>query len=267
MQRNPDLLSRLERLEALLEDLDLDVVPGDIKTTDGQSEGSDTEDEECLASAAFPEPNLQIITHPADTGTDSRGPATDIYNRTPAMTSLRAAQTSRRPSIVAPRSRSITAAGMLPRRFELILSTTRVYSRVRHRGIDDATSITSTRTRGWSVLTGVSLARISVTSVINLPLSDAEVMRFMHLAGSMPGRNRRESQSDEQMESRMMELSVRPMYDIFRDEVDWNNGDFGSRRVMKELKGLIDNPPKSVFAQEVANDCVGSPHSDKALQS
>lgn len=70
----------------------------------------------------------------------------------------------------------------IPETFEVILSTTRVYHRVRDREPDDRTSVSTTRSHAWSVLSGLSLAEISVIAVIKLPLHKAELERFRRLA-------------------------------------------------------------------------------------
>jgi hypothetical protein len=55
------------------------------------------------------------------------------------------------------------------RGFETVLSSSQVYDRVKHRKIDAASTVSTTRSRAWSVLSGLSMAQISVIAVINLP--------------------------------------------------------------------------------------------------
>jgi len=69
--------------------------------------------------------------------------------------------------------------------FEIVLSTTRVYDQVKDREIDAMSTVSTNRSRAWSVLSGLSLAQVSAISVINLPLYDPELRRFRTLASSM----------------------------------------------------------------------------------
>jgi hypothetical protein len=62
--------------------------------------------------------------------------------------------------------------------FGVILSTTRVYDRVRDREVDDITSVLTTRSHALSVLSGRSQAEISVIAVIKLPRYEVELERF-----------------------------------------------------------------------------------------
>ncbi|KAK5658293.1 hypothetical protein OQA88_2268 [Cercophora sp. LCS_1] len=66
--------------------------------------------------------------------------------------------------------------------FDEILSESRLYTRVQHLEIDAASTILTTRSRAWSVLSGISLAQISTIAVIKLPLQEPELRRFWNLA-------------------------------------------------------------------------------------
>jgi hypothetical protein len=66
--------------------------------------------------------------------------------------------------------------------FEVVLSTTRVYSRVEGREIDAVSTVSTQRSRAWSVLSGISLTKISIIAVVKLPLYDSELSRFWNLA-------------------------------------------------------------------------------------
>ncbi len=67
--------------------------------------------------------------------------------------------------------------------FEDVLFTTRVYARVQPREVDAASTILTTRSRAWSILSGISLSQVSVIAVIKLPLQECELRRFWALAG------------------------------------------------------------------------------------
>ncbi len=66
--------------------------------------------------------------------------------------------------------------------FNDILSASRVYNRVQSREIDAVSTILTTRSRAWSILSGISLARVSVIAVVKLPLYEPELRRFWSLA-------------------------------------------------------------------------------------
>ncbi|KAE9364170.1 hypothetical protein N431DRAFT_420992, partial [Stipitochalara longipes BDJ] len=66
--------------------------------------------------------------------------------------------------------------------FNLVLASTRVYSRVENGEVDAMSSIMTTRSRAWSILSGLRLAEISIISVIKLPLDYSELVSFRRLA-------------------------------------------------------------------------------------
>ena len=66
-----------------------------------------------------------------------------------------------------------------------ILEKTRVYDRVKDRDVDALTSICTDRSRPWSILSGLSMAEISVVAVISLPLREPELMRLDLLASTI----------------------------------------------------------------------------------
>lgn len=168
VQGNSDTLSRLERLEPLPDDPGPDWLSEVVKKTDVPAEEDkvvDIEDTESLDPSSPPRPeqleplldNLEpdrlsevLKTADVPTGQDKAVDTADAPFRIPptAEDFLDIVPKNEKGLVDLPRSRPITPFGAMPRRFEVILSTTRVYSRVRHRGVDDATSITSTRSRG-----------------------------------------------------------------------------------------------------------------------
>lgn len=162
------------------------------------------------------------------------------------------------------------------RHFERVLFLSRVYSRVHHREMDEGRSaLTSSSFRSWSVLSGISLAQISVVAVINLPLSGAEVHRFQAivslqdtLAEKVRGGGRDESHDEVPSDSW---TSVRGFFetvrqqDLFQSTTIVPSPKFatqlaekgqGTARLLNDLRELLDNPPKSVFAEPVTDDLV-----------
>jgi hypothetical protein len=69
--------------------------------------------------------------------------------------------------------------------FEVVLSTTRVYDRVKGREIDAMSIFSTNRSHAWSLLSGLSLAQASAISVIKLPLYDPGLRRFWAFASPM----------------------------------------------------------------------------------
>lgn len=65
--------------------------------------------------------------------------------------------------------------------YDIVLSESRVYRRVQCLEIDALTTASTTGSRSWSVLSGYSLADLSVVSVFHLPLSDEELSNFRAL--------------------------------------------------------------------------------------
>lgn len=66
--------------------------------------------------------------------------------------------------------------------FDIILSATRVYDRVKHRDVDAMSSVLTNKSHAWSLLSGLSLSQLSVIAVIKLPLHDSELRNFWKLA-------------------------------------------------------------------------------------
>lgn len=71
---------------------------------------------------------------------------------------------------------------LIQKPFEIVLSRSRVYDRVKDREVDGRMTVSTTRSHAWSVLSGLSLAAISVIAVIHLPLYVAELERFRKIA-------------------------------------------------------------------------------------
>lgn len=65
---------------------------------------------------------------------------------------------------------------------DAVLEASRVYSRVRDREVDAMTLVLTTRSHAWSILSGISMAEISVMAVISLPLHLPELRRFRQLS-------------------------------------------------------------------------------------
>lgn len=61
------------------------------------------------------------------------------------------------------------------------LNSTRVYSRVRNRDVDAVSTVSTSRTRAWSILSGVSIADVSIVAVISLPLYEPELRKVRQL--------------------------------------------------------------------------------------
>lgn len=68
--------------------------------------------------------------------------------------------------------------------YDIALANTRVYNRVLGREVDAISSVSTSRSRAWSVLSGLSLTQISVIAVVSLPLYEPKLLRFGRLVSS-----------------------------------------------------------------------------------
>ena len=159
--------------------------------------------------------------------------------------------------------------------FDEILSESRVYTRVQHLEMDATSTILTTRSRAWSVLSGVSLAQISTVAVIKLPLHEPELRRFWNLAS--PSAMSSATTVTEQAVTRMdpyVQMVPDPEFPHLSDEI-WlksyglisqafeGQGGSSLKRIKKELANINRDPPPSVSAgpasTEHGDDLVSSP--------
>ncbi|KAK4642554.1 hypothetical protein QC761_509920 [Podospora bellae-mahoneyi] len=70
----------------------------------------------------------------------------------------------------------------LSRAFEVVLFRTWVYRRNEREIVDGVSTINTTRSQAWSILSGITLSKMSTLSIVNLPLTQPEVERFTSLA-------------------------------------------------------------------------------------
>ena len=61
---------------------------------------------------------------------------------------------------------------------DAVLSATRVYGRVSTRDVGAVTTISTIRSQAWSILSCLSLRRVSAVAVIKLPVHNSELRRF-----------------------------------------------------------------------------------------
>jgi hypothetical protein len=66
--------------------------------------------------------------------------------------------------------------------YQEILQTSWVYRRNQDRSIDGISTINTTRSRAWSILSSIAVSQISSIAVIKLPLLASEIERFQNLA-------------------------------------------------------------------------------------
>ncbi|KAK3174234.1 hypothetical protein OEA41_001478 [Lepraria neglecta] len=163
--------------------------------------------------------------------------------------------------------------------YDVVLARTRVYNRVRDRDVDAITSVSTTRSRPWSVLSGVSMANISIIAVISLPLHEPEMRRFRqlmspinHVGLDVEFDNRSDddfAESNGLSPSYLLPRSTREFpreyphltedflryYGLF-----WNSSGTPTahslRRINKELNRMAHDPPSMCNAQPIGDDLV-----------
>ena len=69
-----------------------------------------------------------------------------------------------------------------PPALDEVLAASRAYVRVQNMECDAVSSISTTRSYGWSILSGISSSQVTGIGVICLPLHEVEVKRFLDLA-------------------------------------------------------------------------------------
>ncbi len=163
--------------------------------------------------------------------------------------------------------------------YDAVLATTRVYDRVKDRNVDALTSVSTTRSHPWSVLSGISMAELSVIAVISLPLYEPELRRFRHLVSPVNQIGHDLGVDDETFNSFARPNPHVPSYlfpqfsrGISRENwllkqefldhygLHWNSGgtpgDHSLKSIERQLNQLVRNPPPMCTAQPIGDDLV-----------
>ncbi|KAH6708969.1 ubiquitin-conjugating enzyme/RWD-like protein [Leptodontidium sp. MPI-SDFR-AT-0119] len=129
--------------------------------------------------------------------------------------------------------------------FNVVLQTSRVYSRVQHGEVDAISSVSTTRSRAWSVLSGLSLTQISTISVLNLPLYEPELIRFHRLTSAsfstLVGFDEERDQASSLGEVQPLKVAETTLLSA------------SLKRIHKEWKDLERDPPSSVAAGPISD--------------
>ena len=112
-------------------------------------------------------------------GNESRIPTPEVEVETPKLPELAPTQLLSTIESHQPQSDVPEIDTTIPESFNEIIALSRVYKRVQGLEIDAMSTTLSTRSHGWSVLSGMTSARLTTIGVICLPLHTSELERFL----------------------------------------------------------------------------------------
>ena len=168
-----------------------------------------------------------------------------------------------------PEPNSQSAIDGLGESFEIVLLSTRVYDRVKHRESDATSTIQTSRSHAWSIVSGISLSQISIIAVIKLPLHEAELKRFMNLATADPGPAASEvdakTESISSTPEEVQKLSILDQRKEFFKRWSDTAKSAAGRRICKELWDMELDPPTSCVASPTDDNLVMCPPTPKTV--
>lgn len=138
--------------------------------------------------------------------------------------------------------------------FNEVLALSRVYKRVQGFELDAVSMMSSTRSHGWSALSGISSARVSTIAVICLPLHEPELRRFLALQSLPLYADHNEPCETMTPVPTALQKPPRSIFTSTRAGFVLNSG--ATARLRAELRNIAQDPPPYINTGPIDDDLV-----------